>query len=101
MNAARRKTIRGIIEKLEAIKADIEEAKEAVDDVAAEEREAFDNMPEGAQASDRGQGGRQRGPRRLCRQGVRPRRRPGSRGRVRPARAPGRSGIRPADGRRI
>ena len=55
MNAARRKTIRGIIEKLEAIKADIEEAKEAVDDVAAEEREAFDNMPEGAQASDRGQ----------------------------------------------
>ena len=55
MNAARRKTIHDIIEKLEAIKADIEEAKEAVDSVASEEREAFDNMPEGVQSSDRGQ----------------------------------------------
>ena len=55
MNAARRKTIRGIIEQLEAIKDDIEAAKDAIGAVAEEEQEAFDNMPAGAQSSDRGQ----------------------------------------------
>ena len=55
MNAARRKTIRGIIERLEAIKDNIEAATDAIGAVAEEEQEAFDNMPEGAQSSDRGQ----------------------------------------------
>ena len=55
MNAARRQEIIEIIEQLQSIKTDIEAAKDALDSVADEEKEAFDNMPEGPQSSYRGQ----------------------------------------------
>ena len=55
MNALRRKTLRGTIEELESIQTAIEEAKAALDGVAEEEQDAFDNMPEGPQNGDRSQ----------------------------------------------
>lgn len=48
MNAARRK-------ELARAKALIEEARSIIEAVAADERDAFDNMPEGLQETDRGQ----------------------------------------------
>lgn len=48
MNNTRRKQIQGIIDKLEELKSDIEILKD-------EEQEAFDNLPEGIQASERGE----------------------------------------------
>lgn len=47
MNADRRK-------RLDRIKEVIEQAKADLDEVRDEERDAFDNMPEGLQASDMG-----------------------------------------------
>lgn len=44
MNKQRRKRIKEIIEKLQAL----------VEDILDEEREAYDNMPEGLQMSDNG-----------------------------------------------
>jgi tRNA(Ile)-lysidine synthase TilS/MesJ len=55
MNKARRTAIRNILndlEKLEGLMADIRDAIEIVKD---EEREAFDNMPESLQNSERGE----------------------------------------------
>lgn len=48
MNARRRKTIAAII-------AALEDLQPSLDEVAEEEREAFDNLPESLQDSDRGQ----------------------------------------------
>lgn len=48
MNNDRRKLIRGIVDRLSAIKEDI-------DSVLYDEQEAFDNMPEGLQQSARGE----------------------------------------------
>lgn len=48
MNNTRRKQIQEIIDKLEELKSDVEMLKD-------EEQEAFDNLPEGIQASERGE----------------------------------------------
>lgn len=48
MNKDRRKQLQEALEKLE-------EARYIIESVCAEEQEAFDNMPESLQASDRGQ----------------------------------------------
>lgn len=48
MNKDRRKAIRKIIEQLEGLKEDL-------DMVRTEEEEAFDNLPEGFQESERGE----------------------------------------------
>ena len=48
MNNERRKALRMVITRLE-------EARSRLDDVAADEHEAFDNMPEGLQMSERGE----------------------------------------------
>ena len=48
MNAERRKKIDEIAGKLEAL-------REELADVQSQEQEAFDNMPEGLQASEKGQ----------------------------------------------
>jgi uncharacterized coiled-coil DUF342 family protein len=62
MNKERRKLINEQWHKVEAIrvkldelKAEAEEAKEALEAIRDDEQEAFDNMPEGLQQSDRGQ----------------------------------------------
>lgn len=55
MNNTRRKVIRSIIEMLNDTTAKVDEAKELTTNVAGEERESFDNMPEGLQESERGQ----------------------------------------------
>ena len=47
MNKERRKTLHGIIDELESQKENIETLQE-------EEQEAYDNLPESIQASDRG-----------------------------------------------
>ena len=55
MNAVRRKSIKRImalIEEMDALKEQIQEELEAVLD---EEQEAFDNMPESLQESERGE----------------------------------------------
>lgn len=48
MNKARRKWLEEVIEK-------IEEAQQEIASIAEEERECFDNMPEGLQEGERGQ----------------------------------------------
>lgn len=48
MNNERRREIRHVIKKIDAIKSDI-------DSILSEEQWAFDNMPEGLQNSERGQ----------------------------------------------
>lgn len=55
MNKQRRKQLAGAIEKLEQAVALIEEAKETVEFVNEEEQEAYDNLPESLQESERGQ----------------------------------------------
>lgn len=55
MNNQRRKQLAGAIEKLEQAVALIEETKETVEFVNEEEQEAYDNMPESLQESERGQ----------------------------------------------
>lgn len=47
MNKARRKELRRIVEELSTLREDL-------DAVASEEREAYDNLPESLQESDRG-----------------------------------------------
>lgn len=54
MNKQRRKQLAEAIEKLEQATAMLEEAKEIIDGVTEEEQEAFDNMPESLQCSERG-----------------------------------------------
>ncbi len=55
MNAARRKIIDQIIALLEEIKPKLEDAKSMTETLADEEREAYDNMPEGLQRSEKGE----------------------------------------------
>lgn len=55
MNKQRRKQLAEAIEKLEKAIAMLEEAKETVECVTEEEQEAFDNMPESLQCSERGE----------------------------------------------
>lgn len=54
MNKQRRKELAEAIEKLEQATAMLEEANEIIDGVTEEEQEAFDNMPESLQCSERG-----------------------------------------------
>lgn len=55
MNKQRRKELAEAIEKLEQAIALLEEAKGTVECVAEEEQEAYDNMPESLQCSERGE----------------------------------------------
>ena len=48
MNAIRRKFLANILDRLSSIKAEIDELKDL-------EQEAFDNLPEGIQGSERGE----------------------------------------------
>lgn len=48
MNAARRKTLADLAERLSAIRSELETVAEA-------EREAFDNLPEGLQQGEKGE----------------------------------------------
>lgn len=48
MNAKQRKTLQGYVESLDEI-------KNAVDEMAEEEQDKYDNMPEGLQESERGE----------------------------------------------
>lgn len=55
MNNTRRKTIKGIITKLEELESLKAEIQEELQGVLDEEQEAFDNLPESLQDSDRGE----------------------------------------------
>lgn len=55
MNKIRRKELAHIIEKLEALDALRAEIQEELETVMDEEQEAFDNMPESLQESERGE----------------------------------------------
>lgn len=55
MNAARRKSLKNIIARLEELDSLREEIREQLAEVIEEEQEALDNMPESLQESDRGQ----------------------------------------------
>jgi len=48
MNAKQRKTLQGYVESLDEIKC-------AIDEMAEEEQDKYDNMPEGLQESERGE----------------------------------------------
>ena len=54
MNEERRKELSKAIKILESIKDQIEEAQNIVSQASEEEREYYDNMPEGLQQSERG-----------------------------------------------
>jgi hypothetical protein len=54
MNRERRKQIADIIKQIEAL-ADLNDLAQEIRDIAADEQEAFDNMPESLQQSERGQ----------------------------------------------
>ena len=55
MNKARRKELAQIVAKLEALEALHLEIKDELQAVIEEEQEAFDNLPEGFQESERGE----------------------------------------------
>ena len=62
MNKARRAQINAAIDQLEALKSSLEQIKveatqtaELLESITDEEQEAFDNMPESLQNSDKGQ----------------------------------------------
>ena len=55
MNKARRKELAAIIEKLEQLDALREEIRERLEDIRDDEQDAFDNMPESLQESERGE----------------------------------------------
>lgn len=55
MNKLRRKELSRIIEKLERLEALRLEIKDELETVLEEEQEAFDNLPESLQESERGQ----------------------------------------------
>ena len=55
MNRIRRKSLRTILGQMDEISTVLETVKEALQDVLNEEQEAYDNLPEGLQESDRGQ----------------------------------------------
>jgi len=54
MNTARRKEIARIIDLIAKIKDDFEEARDAVETVASEERDYYDNMSANLQGGDKG-----------------------------------------------
>lgn len=55
MNGIRRKSLRTILGQMDELSTVLETVKEALQDVLNEEQEAYDNLPEGLQESDRGQ----------------------------------------------
>ena len=54
MNKERRTRLEKLIEKLEEIKDSINDIRDEIECVKDEEQEAYDNMPESIQQSDRG-----------------------------------------------
>jgi len=54
MNAKDRKAVASIISKLEGMKAEMEELSSTLNEMADAAQEAYDNMTEKAQESDRG-----------------------------------------------
>ena len=55
MNRIRCKSLRTILGQMDELSTVLETVKEALQDVLNEEQEAYDNLPEGLQESDRGQ----------------------------------------------
>jgi uncharacterized phage infection (PIP) family protein YhgE len=55
MNDTRRKSLADIRSRIELALGELGNAKEELEDVINAEQEAFDNMPEGLQQTDRGQ----------------------------------------------
>lgn len=55
MNDTRRKELRKIITRLEKINYELREINSDLMDIITEEEEAYDNLPEGIQASERGE----------------------------------------------
>lgn len=55
MNKARRKNLKLILGKMDELTALVEEVKEGVQEVLGEEEEAYGNLPESLQESERGQ----------------------------------------------
>lgn len=55
MNKQRRKAIADLIQRLDALAIDVADAQEDADDLASEEREYFDNMPENMQQGEKGE----------------------------------------------
>ena len=55
MNRIRRKSLRTTLGQMDELSTVLETVKEALQDVLNEEQEAYDNLPEGLQESDRGQ----------------------------------------------
>lgn len=55
MNNARRKDIAAIVSRLQAVQSEFESIRDDLQSVAEAEREAFDNMPESLQSSERGE----------------------------------------------
>ena len=55
MNRIRRKSLRTILGQMDELSTVLETVKDALQDVLNEEQEAYDNLPEGLQESDRGQ----------------------------------------------
>lgn len=55
MNAVRRKTLKGIMEQLSELESLKQSIMESLQEVIDEEQEAYDNMPESLQYSDRGE----------------------------------------------
>ena len=54
MNNERRKRIKLAIEKLQDLQVQVESIKDDVDSLQSEETDAFDNLPESLQSSDKG-----------------------------------------------
>ena len=54
MNNERRNRIKLAIEKLQNLQAQVESIKDEVEDLQGEESDAFDNLPESLQSSDKG-----------------------------------------------
>lgn len=55
MNNARRKDLRKLIARLEKLDFELREISSALENLITEEEEAYDNLPEGIQASERGE----------------------------------------------
>lgn len=55
MNRIRRRSLKAILGQLDEFSTVLETVKEALQDVLTEEQEAYDNLPEGLQETERGQ----------------------------------------------
>lgn len=55
MNRIRRRSLKAILGQLDELSTVLETVKEALQDVLTEEQEAYDNLPEGLQETERGQ----------------------------------------------